>query len=231
MISLESDTDHSETDNPKDITLIQGQEDGVVLPPPPSKGSVRGSEEGNQITLATLNEEVDRLLQISEISNKRIEKNAAKCRKKFLNIQSAHNTVLNSINTLNTRADTVDDINEQTRALVNECLQKINELTFKSDLMEKSYNTRLETVERSVIELGTEVKERKLIISGVKEEKGENVRQVALKTLKKALTIAKSAQKKEDYEGTTFSAEPNQISLWLQYSNSNQIIYRLEYTI
>lgn len=176
LINLESDTDQSETDDPKDTTLTQEDSNGV-----PRNGGESGAAEGKQITLATLNEKVDRLLLISESSNKRIEKNAAKCRKKFLNIQSAHNTVVNSINTLGARVDSADDINEQTRALVNECLRKINELTHKTDLMDKSYNTRLEVVEKSVVELGTEVKERKLIISGIKEEKGENVRQVALK--------------------------------------------------
>lgn len=208
LISLESDSDQSETDDLKDTTLTQ--EDSVGIPP---NGGETGSAEGKQITLATLNEKVDRLLLITESSNKRIEKNAAKCRKKFLNILSAHNAVVTSINTLGARADSADDINEQTRALVNECLRKINELTHKTDQMDKSYNTRLETVEKAAVELGTEVKERKLIISGVKEEKGENVRQVALKIIKDALTIAKSAQEKEDYEGVTFSADPNQISL------------------
>lgn len=57
------------------------------------------------------------------------------------------------------------------------------------------------------------MKERKLIISGVREEKGENVRQVALKIIKKALSIAKAAQEKEDYDGVTFAVDPNQISL------------------
>lgn len=68
-------------------------------------------------------------------------------------------------------------------------------------------------MEKAAIDLGTEVKERKLIISGVKEEKSENIRQVALKSLKKALSAAKTAQEKEDYDGATFPADPNQISL------------------
>lgn len=220
-INLESDTDQSETDDPKDdaedTTLTQENCAGL-----PSNGGAPSSKEGKQITLATLNEKVDRLLLISESSNKRIDKNAAKCRKNFLNIQSAHNAVVNSINTLDARANSADDVNEQTRALVNECLRKINELTHKTDVMDKSYNTRLETVEKAVVELGTEVKERKLIISGLKEEKGENVRQVALKSIKKALTLAKSAQEKETYDGVTFSADPNQISL-----SSLEQVYRV----
>lgn len=61
--------------------------------------------------------------------------------------------------------------------------------------------------------MGTEVKEKKLIISGVREEKGENVRQVALKTLKKALSVAKAAQEDESYEGVTFASDPNLLSL------------------
>lgn len=37
--------------------------------------------------------------------------------------------------------------------------------------------------------------------------------QVALKALKKALSIAKEAQEKDDYEGATFPSDPGQISL------------------
>lgn len=206
-ICLESDTDHSDADDPTDITLIQGHGEDAQPPQPPP------SAQGKQITLATVNEKVDRLLMKFESFDKRLEKNANKCRKKFMNVQSAHNTVIKSINALSARADTSEDINEETRAMVRECLHKINELTIKCDLKDKSYNTRLESVEKSTVELGTEVKEKKLIISGIKEEKGENVRQVALKTVKKALTIAKEAQEKENYDGVTFLADPNQLSL------------------
>lgn len=161
LINLESDTDYSETDDPEDTTLTHGQE---------SNGA--GSEVDKQITLATVNEKVDRLPGKFESFDKRLDKNAAKCRKKFMNIQSAHNTVIKSINTLSARADSSADINEQTRAMVNECLQKINELALKTDLQHNSHHTRLEAVEKLVVEIGTEVKEKKLVISGVKEEKG-----------------------------------------------------------
>lgn len=224
LINLESDTDHSKTDDPRDTTLTHGQADGfqLGLPPPNSEDGTGPSNEGNQITLATVNEKVDQLLMNFELLNNKLEKNAnkleknaSKCRKKFSSIQSAHNTVVESINVLSARADTNDDINEETRAMVRECLHKINQLTLKSDLKDKSYNTRLEVVEKSVVKLGTEVKEKTLVISGLKEEKGENVHQVALKAIKKALNIAKTAQEKEDYEGVTFSADPSQISLSL----------------
>lgn len=206
-ISLESDTDHLESEEVENTTLVPGLEGGDQQPtgtePPPKE----------DITLAILNEKVDRVLKSFEIFDKKLEKNANKYCKKFLNIQEAHNTAVNRINTLNDRAETAEDYNEQTRAMVNDCLQKINEMALKSVNQEHATNTRLESVEKSVIELGTEIKEKKLIISGVKEEKGENVRQVVLKSIKKALSVAKAAQEKEDYEGTTFMSDPSQISL------------------
>lgn len=110
-------------------------------------------------------------------------------------------------------ADSSEDMNVQTRAMVKECLDKINELTMKSVQNEQSTNTRLEVVEKAAVELGTEVKEKKIIISGLREEKSENTRQVALKALKKALSTAKTVQEKEDYEGAVFPADPNQLSL------------------
>lgn len=210
-ISLESDTDHSESEEQENTTLTPGSDQSdqplhtdTALNKPPTD---------NNITLATVNDKVDRVLLCLEKIDKRVEKNANKCRKKFLNIQKAHNDVVGSINSLNDRANSADDFNEETRAMVRECLQKVSELALRSDLRDQSSNTRLESVEKSIIELGTEVKEKKLIISGVKEEKGENIRQVALKSLKKALSIAKAAQENDDYEGTTFAADPSQLSL------------------
>lgn len=93
------------------------------------------------------------------------------------------------MNTLTKRADSVDQYNVEIRTMVSECLLAIKELALKSDQQEKSTkelarklehqdnstNTRLESIETAVIDQGTELKEKKLIISGVKEEKDENV--------------------------------------------------------
>lgn len=113
-ISLESDTDQSETEDSENTTLTHGQLDGDHQPPtgiqPPA----------DPITLATVNERVDRLLMNFESFNKKLEKNSNKCRKKFLNLQSAHNAAVGNINTLSDRADKAEDFSTQTRALVDE---------------------------------------------------------------------------------------------------------------
>lgn len=218
-INLESDTDHSEADDQEDTTLTHGLEhpppgatgeDGqnsTEIPPPEG-----GQKVTNPITLETVNEKVDRLLLSIGSIDKKLEKGITKNRKKFQNIQNAHNVVVDQVNKLSDRADDAENYNKQTRDLVKECLQRLNELGLRSDLQDRTSNTRLEAVEKSVIDLGTEVKEKKIVISGVKEEKGENTRQIALKTLKRALSVAKTAQETEGYDGPLSAFDPNHLS-------------------
>lgn len=119
----------------------------------PHKASGGTPAENDHITLATVNAKVDRLLLNFKSFNKKLEKNANKCCKKFLNIQSAHNVAVDCINKLCDRTDSAEDYNTQTLALVQECLQEINALAIKSDLHDQICKTRLESVEKSMIEL------------------------------------------------------------------------------
>lgn len=129
--------------------------------------------------------------------------------------------MVDSINTLSEKSESAAQYNFETRAMVTEWLQTLKELALKSDHQVKetkdlafkperheySSNTRLKAMEKAIIDQGTELKERKLIISGVKEEKGENVRQVAVRTIRKALSVAKTAQEDKDYAGATFTTK------------------------
>lgn len=131
-ISLESDTDQSESEEQENTTLTPNQD--TADQPLNTGAEVNIPRVDHNITLATVNEKVDGVLSCLEKFDKKVEKNANKCRKKFLNIQQAHNDVVGRINSLNDRTASNEDYNEETRAMVRECLQKINELALRSEL-------------------------------------------------------------------------------------------------
>lgn len=119
MINLESDTDQSESEETVDTTLTPGQDSSDLTPAPEGGPSADGDKNAKEdpITLATVNEKVDRLLKNFDVFDKKLEKNATKCRRKFMNIQSAHNSVIERINTLSGQAETAATFNEDTRSM------------------------------------------------------------------------------------------------------------------
>lgn len=113
-LSLESDTDQSENEDPENTTLTPGHDTaGASL-----KTDERKDADPNLITLAIVNEKVDRLLQNFATFDKKLEKSNNKSRKKFLSMQNAHNNAIERINVLSDRADKSEDTNEQTSALL-----------------------------------------------------------------------------------------------------------------
>lgn len=83
-------------------------------------------------------------------------------------------------------------------------------------------NTGVEYGEKVRIDLSTEIKEKKIILAGVPESKGEKIKTTVIEKLKAVLEKSKVQQAEKDYKGPKFNVNPDSVN-----SSMIDLTYRL----
>lgn len=91
-------------------------------------------------------------------------------------------------------------------------------------------NTRVEYGEKTRIDLSTEIKEKKLILSGLPESKGEKIKETVLESIKTVLKKSSERQGQSDYKGPRFNTDPDSFDISRIDSTYRLGKYRKKYT-
>lgn len=178
----------------------------------------------------SMESKIDKMLELYLTLNEKIDQGNRQSQERITNLRNAHNNLAKRF--LNQKADLVErDIRINT--LENDLMQAKADLSYmKTDLAmtrkELSQtrlavvdlvtttgmlNSRVEDGEKARLDQWSEIKEKKLILSGLAESKGEKVRSVVLSSLKEVLKKCKENQQTVGYKGPKFTSDPDNFSM------------------
>lgn len=173
----------------------------------------------------TLDDKIDRMLELYAGLNQRVTQDSSITRQCLKEIHDVHNRLVQKV--VDYKAELVDS---QIRMsdLENRVIQAEKSVaSYKEQVtdlrrMVLMMNTKMENTEKTLLNHSTEIKERKLILAGVPESKGEKVCVTALTKLQNILQLAKELQDQPGYKGTKLNVSQNDIN-----AQSLDMVYRI----
>lgn len=200
---------------PKLVTLDELSGDSSYSDVETDLPSYPKDDDGKTVASLTTDEKVDKLigrmdkfLDCFNIMQRKSTKRAKRDDKKFKCLESAHNeliaTVVDSTDTINSRLAKLEDKLTQSEDRNRELSDKLADLESNCDRRFGIQNTvssenskRISTLDlnlghtdKNVLDLASEVKEKKIIISRVQESQDEDVRTTALECINTVINTA-----------------------------------------
>lgn len=171
---------------------------------------------------SSMESKIDRMLELYLSLNDTIQQNNHLSQEKISKLKVAHNNLVKRVAAQ--QADIVErDI--QINGLANDLVQTKNDLAqTRKELSQTRYvvndliattgmlNSRIENGEKARLDQWAEIKEKKIILAGVPESKGENVKSLVVDSLKSVLKKSAETQQLADYKGPKFPTSSESFS-------------------
>lgn len=181
----------------------------------------------------TMEEKIDRMLELYLTLNNKICNANQLSNSRLTELRSAHNKLVqeyeNQSSELTETKTCVEDLKRDLSNMRIELDQTRNTMVDMITTM-GMINTRVEYGEKVRIDLSTEIKEKKIILSGVPEKKGEKIKSTVLENLKTLLKKSKEKQEQRDYKGHKFAVDPDSFDVSRIDSTYRLGKYRKNYT-
>lgn len=191
------------------------------------------SEVSEKVAPKTTDEKIDCMLALYKSLEDKINCGNLNSQNRLTELRCAHNKLVEkyevqSSELLETKA-CIKELNRDLANLKLECDQNKSMMVDMITTM-GMINTRVEYGEKVRIDLATEIKEKKIILSGVSETKGEKIRSTVVEKLKEVLKKSKESQEQKDYKGPKFNVNPDSFDVSKIDSTYRLGKYRKNYT-
>lgn len=195
--------------------------------------SVNAIGESTKENPMTMEEKIDRMLELYMSLDGKICNANLTSQNRLGELKKAHNNLVGKYEAQSSElSDTKTCVENLKRDLSNMRIELDQTKNTMVDMITtmSMINTRVEHGEKVRIDLSTEIKEKKIILAGVPETKGEKIKSTVLDKLQQVLKKSKEKQDQRDYKGPKFSTNPDAFDISKIDSAYRLGKYRKNYT-
>lgn len=195
-----------------------GDTETLEDPENPQRGKLDGIQNQTQ-TPSSVEAKIDKMLELYLTLDNKIQQINHSSQTRLTNLRNAHNRLAKRV--ISQQADIVErdirlndmasDLN-QTKSDLAETRKELAQTKYMvGDLITTAgmLSSRIEYGEKVRLDQWTEIKEKKIILSGIPEAKGEDIKDVVVTNLRSVLTKSQEIQQNTEYKGRKFPTSPD----------------------